>query len=42
MDRTRGISTVVGDEILAKEEERGKGDGVGKSDLLRDGVCLGS
>ena len=39
MDRIRGISIVVGGEVLAKDREIGRGDRVGKSDLLRDGVC---
>ena len=42
-DRTGGISIVVGEEILAMDEEEiGKGGSVGRSDLLRDGVCSGS
>ena len=39
MDRMRGISIVVGDEMLATDEERGNEDRVGKSDLLGDRVC---
>ena len=34
-----GISIVVRGEEVAKDEERGKRDGVGKSDLLGDGEC---
>ena len=34
MERTGGISIVTGDEDI------GKGDGVGKVELLGDGVCL--
>ena len=35
-ERTGGISIVVGDEEMAK------GDGVGKEELLGEGVCLGN
>ena len=35
-ERTGGISIVVGDEDIAKK------DGVGNSELLGDGVCLGN
>ena len=36
-----GISIVGGGEVVTMEEDMGKGDGVGKSDLLSEGVCLG-
>ena len=42
MDRTGGISIVVGGEALAMDEEMGKGDGVGMSNLFGNGVCLGN
>ena len=39
MHRTGGISTVDGDEEVTIDNEMGRGDGVGKSESLGDGVC---
>ena len=37
-----GISIVVRGEVLATKEEMSRGDSMGKSDLLGDGVCSGN
>ena len=42
MERTGGISTVSRGEDVTIEDEIGRGDRAGKSELLGDGVCLGS
>ena len=41
IDRTEGIS-IVGGEVVTTDDERDRGDGVGKAELLGSGVCLGS
>ena len=41
-DRTGGISIVDGEEeVVTTEDEMFKGDGVGKAESWRDGVCMG-
>ena len=42
MDKTGGISIVGGDKVWVEDEAICRGDRVRKSDLLRDGVCLGN
>ena len=41
-DKTGGISMVGEEEEVTTDEEIVSRDGVGKSDLLGDGVCSGS
>ena len=42
MDRTGGISIVDREEeVVTTEDEIFKGDGVGKAESWRDGVCMG-
>ena len=41
-DRTKGISRVDGGEVVTIEDEIGRRDRVGKSELLEEEVCSGS
>ena len=41
-ERTGGISIVGGGEDVTTDEEKDKGNRVGKSGLVGDGVCSGS